>query len=253
MEQNTTQPVQTRIRLLERRLYFAYLIIVIVILIQVGTFIWSPAQASNELTDNSNKIIKTRGIIIVDEQGRERILLGAPIPAAKNRVRTDLAKVEKIWGPQMGGQRYMNYYKNYNHNVNGMLVLNENGIDRLAIGDHLPDPNIGKKIGENNTGLIWNDDDGFERGGLGVLKVKGKYRVVLGMDSERSGGEGLTLAVADDGQIGMGIFDNKRNNSTFMGFLPPNEFNNETNEPFNGILMKQGKEVKYQINTLQKK
>ncbi len=84
-------------------------------------------------------------------------------------------------------------------------------------------------------------------------KVIGKYRVVLGMDSERSGGEGLTLAVADDGQIGMGIFDNKRNNSAFMGFLPPNEFNNETNEPFNGILMKQGKEVKYQINTLQKK
>ncbi len=252
MEQNTTQPVQTRIRLLERRLYFAYLIIVIVILIQAGTFIWSPAQASNELVDNSNKIIKTRGIIIVDEQGRERILLGAPIPAAKNRVRTDLAKVEKIWGPQLGGQQYMNYYKNYNHNVNGMLVLNENGIDRLAIGDHLPDPNIGKRIGENDTGLIWNDDDGFERGGLGILKVKGKYRVVLGMDSEKSGSEGLTLSLQDGGQIGMGIYDNK-SNSTFMGFLPPNKFNNETKEPFNGILMKQGKEVKYQINTLLKK
>ncbi len=251
MEQNTTQPIQMRIRLLERRLYFAYLIIVIVILIQVGTFLWSPAQASNELVDNSNKIIKTRGIIIVDEQGRERILLGAPIPAAKNRVRTDLARVKELWGNRFP-EKYLEYYKNYNHNVNGMLVLNENGIDRLAIGDRLPDPNIGKRIGENDTGLIWNDDDGFERGGLGVLKVKGKYRVVLGMDSEKSGSEGLTLALEDGGQIGMGIYDNK-SNSTFMGFLPPDTFNNETKEPFNGILMKQGKEIKYQINTLQKK
>ncbi len=251
MEQNTTQPVQMRIRLLERRLYFAYLFIAIVIFIQVGTFIWSPAQASNELAHNSNKIIKTRGIIIVDEQGRERILLGAPIPAAKNRVRTDLAKVEKIWGPQLGGQQYMNYYKNYNHSVNGMLVLDENGIDRLAVGDKLPDPNIGKRIG-TDTGMSFNDEEGFERGALGILKVKGKYRVVLGMDSEKSGSEGLTLALEDGGQIGMGIYDNK-SNSTFMGFLPPDTFNNETKEPFNGILMKQGKEVKYQINTLQKK
>ncbi len=253
MEQNTTQPVQTRIRLLERRLYFAYLIIVIVILMQVGTFIWSPAQASNELTDNSNKIIKTRGIIIVDEQGRERILLGAPIPAAKNRVRTDIAKVKELWAGRFPSpEKYIEYYKNYNHNVNGMLVLDQNGFDRLAVGDQTPDPNIGKRIG-TQTGLVWNDEEGYERGGLGLIKVKDKYRVTLGMDSARSGGEGLTLAVVDDGQIGMGIFDNKRNNSTFMGFLPPNEFNNETNEPFNGILMKQGKEVKYQINTLQKK
>ena len=36
-------------------------------------------------------VIRTRGIVIVDEKGRERILIGAPIPAARNRVRTDLA------------------------------------------------------------------------------------------------------------------------------------------------------------------
>lgn len=250
MAQNTTQSTQIQIKSLERRLYFAYLIIAAVILIQVGLFVWSPAQASNESADNSNKIIKTRGIIIVDNEGRERILLGAPIPAAKNRVRTDLARVKELWGSRFP-EKYLEYYKNYNHNVNGMLVLDQSGIDRLAVGDQTPDPNIGKRVGPH-TGLIWNDEDGFERGGLGLLKVKGKYRVALGMDSEKSGGEGLTLSLEDGGQIGMGIYDNK-SNSTFMGFLPPNGFNNETNEPFNGILMKQGKEIKYQINTLQKK
>ena len=76
------------------------------------------------------KIIKARGIIIVDDQGRERILLGAPISAAKNRVRTDLAKVEEIWGKRFS-PKYMEWYRGYNHSVNGMLVLDENGFDRL--------------------------------------------------------------------------------------------------------------------------
>jgi hypothetical protein len=250
MTQNKTQTVERRIRLLERRLYFAYLIIIAAILLQVGSFMWSPAQANNELTDGSNKVIKTRGIIIVDDQGKERILLGAPIPAAKNRVRTDLARVKEIWGKRFP-EKYLEYYKNYNHNVNGMLVLDQNGFDRLVVGDGVTDPNTGKRIG-TETGLIFNDEEGFERGGFGLLKVKDKYRVALGMDSEKSGSEGLTLSLEDGGIIGMGIYDNK-SNSTFMGFLPPNSFNNETAEPFNGVLMKQGKEIKYQINTLQKK
>jgi hypothetical protein len=96
MTQNITQTIQTRIRLLERRLYFAYLIIITLILTQVGSFVWSPTQASNELTDSTNKVIKTRGIITIDDQGRERILLGAPILVAKNRVRIDLARVKEV-------------------------------------------------------------------------------------------------------------------------------------------------------------
>ncbi|HEX8637930.1 MAG TPA: hypothetical protein VF692_07710 [Pyrinomonadaceae bacterium] len=250
MKQNITQPVQARITLLERRLYFAYLIIITVVLIQIGSFVWSPAQASNESAESANKVIKTRGIIIVDEQGRERILLGAPIPAAKNRVRTDLARVKEIWGKRYPSvEKYMEYYKDYNHNVNGMLILDQNGFDRLAVGDQITDPNIGKRIG-TQTGLIFNDEQGDERGGFGLLKVKDNYRVVMGMDSNK-GNEGLTLSLHDDGPIGLNIRSD--NNSTYLGFLPPKRFENETTESFNGILMKQDKNIKYQINTLEKK
>lgn len=91
MKQNMTQTVERRVRTLERRLYLAYLVIAIAVLTQIGLSNLSPAQASGESAAGVDKIIKTRGIIIVDEQGRERILLGAPVPTAKNRVRTDLA------------------------------------------------------------------------------------------------------------------------------------------------------------------
>jgi hypothetical protein len=38
-------------------------------------------------------ILRARGLVIVDEAGRERILLGAPIPAAKNRIYQESAQL----------------------------------------------------------------------------------------------------------------------------------------------------------------
>lgn len=249
MTQNSTQSsLQTRMRLLERRLYFAYLTIVVVVLMQVGLFFLSPSKIVAESAESQSKIIRTRGIIIVDEQGRERILLGAPIPAAKNRVRTDLARVKELWGKRFS-PKYMEWYRDYNHNVNGMLVLDGNGIDRLVVGDQVTDPNIGKRIG-TQTGLIFNDEEGFERGGFGLIKANDKFRVVLGMDSKQ-GKEGLSLSLFDEGPVGMGIRNDK--DSTYLGFLPPKTWDNQTADPFFGVLMKQNQEVKHQINTLQKK
>lgn len=65
MEQNETQPVQARIKPLERRLYIPYLIMVAVILFQVGSAVWqpTPTQANNEIVNSENNIVKTRGII----------------------------------------------------------------------------------------------------------------------------------------------------------------------------------------------
>src|SRR5689334_23086272 len=40
---------------------------------------------------SEDQVIRARGLIIVDAAGHERILLGAPLPAARNRVRTDSA------------------------------------------------------------------------------------------------------------------------------------------------------------------
>ena len=50
---------------------------------------------ANEEQDRD--VLRLKGIIIEDEQGRERILIGAPIPHAKSRVRTDFDKAVKQW------------------------------------------------------------------------------------------------------------------------------------------------------------
>ena len=129
-----------------------------------------------------------------------------------------------------------------------MLVLDQYDFDRLVVGDQVTDPNIGKRIG-TQTCLIFNDEEGFERGGFGLIKVKDKNRVVLGMDYK--GREGAVLSLHDDGPVGLSIRNNKTSN--YFGFLPAKTWNNDAPEPFNGILVKEDKEIKYKINTLQSK
>jgi hypothetical protein len=153
-------------------------------------------------------ILRTRGLIIEDASGRERILIGAPIPAAANRVRTDEARARESWaGRYPDPDRYMGFYKGYNHETNGILILDDHGYDRLALGDPVPDPNVGKRIGPS-TGMIINDEHGNERSGYGLLKVGDRYRVVLGLDSAQ-GREGLTLGLTDEGTVGMTVRDAK--------------------------------------------
>ena len=88
-------------------------------------------------------VLRARGLIIEDDAGRERILIGAPIPQAANRFRTDEARVREAWGPRFS-EEYMSWYQDYNHSTNGILILSEDGFDRIALGDPKADPNIGK-------------------------------------------------------------------------------------------------------------
>ena len=84
-----------------------------------------------------------------------------------------------------------------------ILQLDEQGFDKLMLADHAPDPNTGKRLVEN-SGLIWNDDRGFERGGVGCAKTSdGKYRGVFGLDD--SEGEAVHLFVLEDGSKGLRI------------------------------------------------
>src|SRR4051812_49352041 len=141
----------------------------------------------------ADRILRARGLIIEDEAGHERILIGAPVPAAANRVRTNEARVRQLWGRRFPDtDRYMGFYKDYRHSTNGILILDDQGFDRVALGDPVPDPNIGKRVGPS-TGMVVNDEQGFERTGYGLITVDGKHRVVLGLDSAQ-GQEGLTLS-----------------------------------------------------------
>lgn len=195
-------------------------------------------------------VLRARGLIIVDDQGRERILIGAPIPPAANRVRTNLARVKEIWAKRYPDPNvYMKYYQGYRHDTNGLLVLDENGFDRIAIGDPVPDPNIGKRIGPS-TGVTINDDKGDERSGYGLLRTKDGNRIVFGMD-DANGEEGLTLSLFDKGPVGLWAQDKDR--MLFLGSEPPGDFFTGLDQPFHGLLFKKGKEVKYILNVAEKK
>lgn len=149
---------------------------------------------------NKFDIIRAKGIIIEDEKGKDRILIGAPIPFSKDRVRTDTSLVRKFWASKIfpkNPNKYMEYYKNYYHSTNGMVIMNETGFDRVLLGDKLADANTGKRNFEA-AGISWNDKEGFELGGAGVNTTEdGKSRGVIGLDD--TDGEALHIVTLEDG------------------------------------------------------
>jgi hypothetical protein len=102
-------------------------------------------------------VIRTQGLVITDAQGRDRILIGAPVPASKDRTRKDDAS-------------------------DGIIFLGRTGADRLAVGQ-MPTPFINgksyKRRGENdNYGTTLYDTKGNERGGMGFL-APGRVGIAL--------------------------------------------------------------------------
>jgi hypothetical protein len=181
----------------------------------------------------NDKIIRVQGIIVEDSNGRERILIGAPIPYAKNRARTDTSKIKETWGKKFG-ENYMGWYKEYNHDANGIVLLDENGWDKVIVGDPAPDPIIGKRIG-NSTGIIINDKTGLERTGYGIVDVNGTDRVVLGLDRS-NGTEGATLSVMPDGTTGLNLNSDKQ--SIFIGKAAKGNWNSPDKKEFHGIIIR---------------
>jgi hypothetical protein len=173
------------------------------------------AAAAFRAGANAEDVLRVRGIIVVDAAGRERILIGAPVPETRRRVRTDTARARAAWGHI--SPRYMEHYANYRHAVHGMVVLDEEGFDRLALGDSVSDPNIGPRIGPG-TGLTINDPRGYERAGFQLLALNGKHRASLGLDTHR-GREGVFLIVDDGGRVGVHVEGG--GGEAFLGAIPP--------------------------------
>ncbi len=134
----------------------------IVLLVTLG------ATAGKQPAADSGKILRARGLVIEDDQGRDRILLGAPIPKTEHRKRQDPATA--------------------------LIFLGENGSDRVVVG-YSPNPQVGGQVIQRisaGVGIQINDQEGNERAGFGHLDIG---RVVLGLDWK--GREALTLAVDD--------------------------------------------------------
>lgn len=190
--------------------------IMLLIILALITYIAITALHGKKSNANTffNEVIYAKGIVIVDEAGKDRILIGAPIPKSKYRVRGNIEKSRKEW-PQFELDKEWDWYEDMNHDCIGMLVLDKNGHDKLAMGSPTPDPNIGIRIGAMN-GVQINDEKGFERSGYGVLNVNGKNRVNLGIDDPLSN-EGAVLSMHEDGSVGLSIRDHKNKNYMYMG------------------------------------
>lgn len=194
------------------------------------------------------QVIRAKGIVIVDEQGRERILIGAPIPEARHRVRTNMDKAVEAWGEIFGKENFKKFYSKLDHSATGMVILDEKGFDRIAIGNTVPDPNIGRRIGKS-TGVILNDEAGFERSGYGVLNVNGQNRVVLGLDRE-DGTEGAVMFLSEDGAAGISVRKDKK--SLFLGNAAEGHFKTGMKEPFFGVVVRDTSAVKLKFNAEEK-
>ena len=171
----TTQiGLESRVRSLERRLRRAQFLAAtgVLVLLAIG---WTQSQHDRSPALGPDKVLRLRGLVIEDESGRPRVLLGAPVAKVGGRLRSDAAI--------------------------GMVVLNEAGQDRLQVGN-CGGPQSGSVVQARiaaATGLMLCDLQGNERGGFGFLD---NGRVVLGMDD--SGGEGVMLFLAPDlGMKGM--------------------------------------------------
>ena len=187
-------------------------------------------------TSNQTDVLYAKGLVILDDEGNERILIGAPIPKSKDRIRDDLKKAQAVWGEELELNKEWDWFEDMSHDCFGMLILDEKGHDRLAIGSPTPDPNIGLRIGPA-TGIEINDENGYERSGYSYMPVNGGSRVVLGLDRPGSS-EGATFSILEDGTTGLSVYDNKSKSAMFLGNSEANTYMTPGKEKYFGLAVK---------------
>lgn len=132
-------------------------------------------------TKGANEILRARGLIIEDAAGRARVILGAPFPSVKERMRQDVT-------------------------TEAMVFLDEQGHDRLTLGEQTPvqengKVDQGKKRIAQGFGVTIHDDKGNERGGLG-WSSSGRATMAL----DRPDGDALGLIVDDTNDFAGMVF-----------------------------------------------
>jgi hypothetical protein len=169
--------LEERVEYLERRLRVFRLAGALGLLgfVLAGYVALRPRSAS---ADGSAQVLRVRGLVIEDAQGRPRILLGAPIPKVAGRKRQD--------------------------DDTGIVLVGENGADRVAIGAPTPAPQGGGKVQQRispGAGLVVDDLDGNERAGIGVLD-SGRGGICLDYP-EPIGRDAICLGVLPEGLAGL--------------------------------------------------
>lgn len=125
----------------------------------------------------------------------------------------------------------MGWYKKYKNSANGIIFMNEEGFDRVLVGENLSDPNVGVRMFEM-SGMLMNNKTGWERVGAGVNTTKdGKSRQGFGLDDDS--GEAMHIMTLEDGSKALIISDENGSIRIGMSKKPGELFQNK--ESFTGI------------------
>jgi hypothetical protein len=153
------------------------------------------SHAGEQLKKESDQppVLKARGLVIVDEEGRERIVMGAPVPDPKGVKRVDRAHGMIILDPQ-GRERFgLGLMDNGNMGM-GFDAPPAPGTDKIGERVHIiADARGGATLRFTNrqTGvpgrLFLGDDDKLYLEFIDVQKDKNKViRRRIGMDGEKT-------------------------------------------------------------------
>lgn len=134
--------IQNKLDQLEKKYLKLRLMFIFILFLIISVLVFLSFKQSSVRTDN---ILEVKGLVVKDDQGRPRIIIGAPIKNIKGRNRPD------------------EFY--------GMAYIDPSGADRITIGSYL-DPMTGKGVAPRRVqgaGMLIHDREGVERGGYGVL------------------------------------------------------------------------------------
>jgi hypothetical protein len=158
-------------------------ILVIIALLAVIALAAVSLLRKPETPTKPDTILRAQGLVITDAQGHDRVLIGAPVPASKDRTRKDDAS-------------------------DGIIFLGKTGADRLAVGQlptlHIDGKTYKRRGDDDNYGMTLYDTKGSERGGLASM---GGGRVGLALDRATPPYEAIGLMI-DDSENFAGMYIN---------------------------------------------
>lgn len=147
--------------------------LVIIALLAVIALAAASLLRKQDTPTKPDTILRAQGLVITDAQGHDRILIGAPVPASKDRTRKDDAS-------------------------DGIIFLGKTGADRLALGQtptlHIDGKTYKRRGDDDNYGMTLYDTKGSERGGMAFM---GTGRVGLALDRATPPYEAIGLMVDD--------------------------------------------------------
>jgi len=176
--------VEERVRRLERRVL---ILTALCCLLVVSLALVTELHPRSVFASASESVLRVKGLVIEDTQGRARIVLGAPFPATSERQRKDETST-------------------------AMVFLDEQGHDRFLVGETIAAQIDGKvpehfqRMGRSSSyGATIFDPAGNERGGMGFLSNGGTVsRAVVALD--RPGADAIGMMVDDkSGTAALGV------------------------------------------------